>query len=354
MLRRILLAAALASAAPDALALDGPHDQSEAISCKQCHIAHGAPGGALTSVAGNANLCDSCHKSQTGYGFPWSTDHQAVPGSQGVHHRWDANATSAAHGALPPRTTATGNGYEAMAARLVGGTNLQCSTCHDQHAATTDPTWSPGKQNVSVAVGTALPPDSGSGGTLTLLAPAADASPKGYLVEIVAGGFRLSNDRGTSWFGCSSPGVYAAYTGANACATGANVALNDGAKVRVTFAGTPAVATRWSFYVSYPFLRANQANDGMCLECHRDRVQSAQRVEGADPTYVPDGNRGFSHPVGEGLAKSYDRPTILDADGSTAGDGNPTNDVVLVNGKVSCTTCHAPHNADSNSLTVDP
>jgi len=51
----------------------------------------------------------------------------------------------------------------------------------------------------------------------------------------------------------------------------------------------------------------------------------------------------------------------LDADGSTGssasdGDGgvpNPSNDLVLQNGRVGCTTCHAPHNADSNSLTVD-
>jgi hypothetical protein len=32
---------------------------------------------------------------------------------------------------------------------------------------------------------------------------------------------------------------------------------------------------------------------------------------------------------------------------------NPTNDFVMRGGVVGCTTCHAVHNADSNSLTVD-
>jgi predicted CXXCH cytochrome family protein len=32
---------------------------------------------------------------------------------------------------------------------------------------------------------------------------------------------------------------------------------------------------------------------------------------------------------------------------------NATNDLVLNGGVVGCTTCHAAHNADSNSLTVD-
>ncbi|MBW2402108.1 MAG: cytochrome c biogenesis protein CcsA, partial [Deltaproteobacteria bacterium] len=45
-----------------ARALDPPHDYfSNSIDCGNCHLPHGAPGGAITRVAGNPNLCMSCH-----------------------------------------------------------------------------------------------------------------------------------------------------------------------------------------------------------------------------------------------------------------------------------------------------
>jgi len=73
------------------------------------------------------------------------------------------------------------------------------------------------------------------------------------------------------------------------------------------------------------------------------------------------GTTVFSHPVGHALnanAKGYDRTGgILDAHGGlqSAGDGNRTNDLETgTGGAVTCLTCHHPHNADSNSLTVDP
>ena len=62
------------------------------------------------------------------------------------------------------------------------------------------------------------------------------------------------------------------------------------------------------------------------------------------------------------LASAPDRDVILDADGTVgesstdalSGGANPSNDLVLgTGGVVGCTTCHAPHNADSNSLTVE-
>jgi predicted CXXCH cytochrome family protein len=382
MMRRVLVAAALAGIAfaRVADAVDAPHDGSvraDPVSCRSCHVAHGADGASLTTTAGNANSCASCHVGSSTpegrFGFPWAESLQAVPGAGGVHHSWDAEAVSADAGALAPRKTPpphlAGKGYDAMAYRL-SGTKIQCSTCHDQHAAFSfNADESPrarGRQHTSLEIGVASPPNAGgSGGTLAIAAVASDASPKGYLVEVLADGrYKLSNDRGGSWFGCATGTyTYQAFNGANGCVRGTGVALNDGNKMTVTFGGSPAAGARWVFYVSYPFLRAEQLNDGMCVECHRERDQLSIQVIGSDPSYLPDGVRTFSHPVGEEFAPSVLlQPAIRDANGvaQATGDGNATNDLLLhadpADGnklKIRCTTCHSPHNADSNGLTVD-
>ncbi len=71
----------------DALAIDPPHTND----CSACHILHNAPGAAITNVAGNANLCITCH---TGGGlaaaYPFADVDQAVPGVSGTSHRWDS------------------------------------------------------------------------------------------------------------------------------------------------------------------------------------------------------------------------------------------------------------------------
>lgn len=359
MTKRLLASILCALAPAGALAIDSPHDASFTTgSCKGCHLVHGAPGASLTSVAGNPNLCASCH-SQAGVGarlgFPWVSKDQAIADVYGHSHHWSAGVASAAHGAQAPLSTE-------MAKRTDGG-NLQCSTCHDQHAARAA---SGGVQHTSVAPDVAIARTAGSGsGACDLDPPAAAAAAKGYLLEIVAGGaagtatFRISHDNGTSWFGWNGTAWEAA--NANGKPTGLDVALDDGTNVQVDFvggSGTSFVAgDRWKFYISYPFLRISNVASAMCEDCHRERVQSSLRVEGGDAGYVPDGTKLFSHPVGEALAKTYDRTAgILDANGvlQSTGDGIRTNDVSFdAAGKVRCMSCHYPHNADSNSLTED-
>ena len=119
----ILAISILAFAAGKAYAPNPPHDTTAvpAISCNNCHVGHGAPGATLTSTAGNANLCFSCHVSgEQASDFELLSNEQAVKGVSGVHHRWDAATT------VPSDP--------AMANRLEGGTNIMCSTCHDQHS----------------------------------------------------------------------------------------------------------------------------------------------------------------------------------------------------------------------------
>lgn len=109
------------------LALGPPHDSSRGIDCFDCHKMHNAPGGNLTASLGNATLCQSCHKSG-GLADPLvllNVD-QAVPGTSGKHHRWDANAVNTTYQTATPLDSS-------MATRLDSG-KIMCSTCHNQHS----------------------------------------------------------------------------------------------------------------------------------------------------------------------------------------------------------------------------
>jgi predicted CXXCH cytochrome family protein len=371
-------AAVLLALAPLAVvASDAPHDMSQTvgsqpITCDSCHLIHNALGVTLTTTAGNAAVCASCHTTGN-FGFPYNTADQATPGGGGLHHRWDAAASGAAPGASDAGAQAPGN--TGMLARINGnGGNLNCSTCHDQHrGASLYGPGTPGSgmpratQHVSAVTKT----PTSSAGTVTVSTVDAAASPRGYLVKISPDTthFILSNDGGTSWWCWSGTGwTTSGCTGTPVTgpgrSTGAGVALNDpagNAYVQVTFGGTPALGDTFGFYVSYPFPRMDNNLSAMCENCHVARVMNAVAAStGAD------GVKQFSHPVGDSLlsGRTYDRAggtaphgSILDASGAaqTAGDGNVTNDVRLAtDGTVRCMSCHYPHATDSNSLSVHP
>lgn len=353
-LRGLVLVLGLTASVGPALAGDPPHHTSwpeGAQSCKSCHKLHNSPSGAITIQEGNANLCLGCHNSITNpsFAFPWVTEQQAIPGSKGSSHRWDAPLTNAEHGALPPLLSS-------LVKRVPDG-KVQCSTCHDQH---TGATANRGRLHASFKIGLAQDPvgETGSAAKLTLEQPAAGANPRAYLVKILVGGgvgtasFQVSNDNGLSWFGWSGSQWEAG--NANGRLTGSQVQLTDGANVKVTFTGTFTAGQQWRFYVSYPMLRIPNGEGQLCEDCHRERVMS-------DVETGADGVKVFSHPVNVTLGRSWDRTSaILDANGAvqvTAGadaDSNPTNNLELDGAaKVRCMTCHNPHDADSNSLTED-
>ncbi len=101
-----------------AVALDPPHDiPSNGIECLTCHIPHGAPGGSLTQVEGNPNLCMSCHNpGGMAAALPFNDVDQAIPGLIGTSHRWDSGpsghvtavATNASLGDIRSGGTFTG------------------------------------------------------------------------------------------------------------------------------------------------------------------------------------------------------------------------------------------------------
>ena len=95
--------------------------------CSACHITHSSPGTTLTSVAGNALLCQSCHIS-TGVASakPLLNVNKATPGISGNSHAWDVPAANSNYQTLAPAA-----GTE-MGMRLAGD-NIICSTCHNQH-----------------------------------------------------------------------------------------------------------------------------------------------------------------------------------------------------------------------------
>ncbi len=97
-------------------AIDPPHDT--AAYCASCHVPHTSLGGDLTSVAGNANLCISCHQpGGPASTTPFANGDQALPWSglpagavaAGNSHRWDASAAGHVAFLGGAATPSTGN-----------------------------------------------------------------------------------------------------------------------------------------------------------------------------------------------------------------------------------------------------
>jgi cytochrome c553 len=366
------LTMAVALVAPlTALAVDSPHDASYTSgSCTECHALHIATGGSGQPTP--ATVCMDCH---TRSGKParvnWRSGEQAIAGSlsvgtgtTGSHHNWERSVTSAAADALPPE-------HPLVAQRTPGGV-LQCATCHDLHKA--NAANAPNSVSSSLAVGTGVTPSSGgTGRTLTLTTLPSNARAAGYRVKITTGNtFIVSHDFGKPpaqaiWYAFAGgvwtagvPGVEGVgkpFTLGTPVTVDNYPAASNPNPISVTFAGAPAAGDFWDFYVSYPFVRAFNAAGEMCVDCHRDRAQDHYTTRGS-PGYGW-GGKAFSHPVYQAPNDNgggYDRAVPLDANGAVqggAGDGNKTNDLVLQSGLVTCITCHSPHGADSNSLTVD-
>jgi len=95
----IISAMVLAIFAYPTYALDPPHNSTNSIECSSCHTLHNAPGGAITVVAGNANLCQSCHMvGGQATAKPLVEADQALPAHglpagtmpSGTSHRWNS------------------------------------------------------------------------------------------------------------------------------------------------------------------------------------------------------------------------------------------------------------------------
>ncbi|HZZ83292.1 MAG TPA: hypothetical protein VFE30_02050 [Anaeromyxobacteraceae bacterium] len=395
MSRSVFLSCVLAllAAAGVAYAMDPPHSgvvvggaAPTGVQCTSCHVAHNALGTSLTSDASQGNLCNGkCHANTTTqcsgstcFGFPWTSNAQAVPGGGGDHHRWDAPANSADHDAtVPDPTTAPNATVQQLMSDMVArinrnGGKISCSVCHDQHDGVIGSSGS-GTDGYASAGTVHLSPVSLTGtgtGTVTPSLAVAGSTPpqKGYTLKIVAGGaagtatFAASYDNGFSY--------YAAQTTSTS-----PVALPADANVKAAFSGTFTAGALYSFYLSYPMLRYPNQLSGkgsqLCVACHPVRNQTALRARGEDATYPANGSNVFSHPVNEPFGtnayKANDRGsgcsgatncqnTILDPGGANQSATTPVSQLIDLdaNGNVHCMSCHYPHNADSSSLSTNP
>jgi len=347
-----LLAIALAAGSGRLAASDPPHwlGAVQTTNCtSQCHTLHQAAGGQLSPYAQNAALCASCHDSGA---LPILEGKKAAPNlGRGIHHAFGVPAVNAGYDTQTPLGD-TPTSYQ-MSLRVMGG-NIVCSTCHNQHDASSAMGGTPRISTASkVAAGAG-----GGTGTITSGGTFSGANGVWYLVAITVAGDQAtarlgySKDNGTSWFpaDCTPGGTI------SGCLTaGTDVALDDG--VTVTFGvGSYALNERWEFYGAWPFLRAkldsggNSSADKFCRDCHRSWVMDHTSIDTYDGNYK-------SHPVGVRLdavgGSASNRATPLDGDGS-ASDANPSNDLKLDgSGNVQCLTCHAVHYADSNTASED-
>lgn len=337
--------------------LGAPHDQSFTDGdCSNCHsLSNQTANGAPDFSAG----CNSCHANQTSstLSFP-SAPLEAKMGVKGTHHSWSGFANNPAAGAVTPAVTA-------MANRLVEG-RLQCTLCHDTHNP--NPATAASGPHSSIGIGQPTAPLAGATGnaTLTLTNPGTDMavgyrirlqSPTSFIITKTAR--RPASQGGPVWLVPSGPGwIPGAITDPGKTFVPGTPVVIEG-DLSVTFSTGGFAGDQYEFWVSYPGLRLGMRTNQLCVFCHKPMDMNHQRVAGLDAGYPVDGARTFSHPVGVGLnanGKNTDRAAVLDANGAvqTTGDGDATNDLVLVNGVVRCTTCHAVHGADSNSLTPDP
>jgi cytochrome c553 len=329
-----------------------PHDKSFSEGdCERCHSLSAVTAtGAVDFSAG----CIACHLLQTGSQrrFPNVAD-EAKPGLSGSHHGWTGYAENPAVGATkPPGLT--------QQAALVDG-RLQCAACHNVKV-TAPSSMNPDSRHTRV---TLLPGPAGA--TLTLADPG--TSPRGFRFRIQtqagsAGTFIFTREgyvatpqwwnwNGTGWVPGSVTGPGRPYS------AGSPTPVVDTDDLRISWSAAAAVGAQWDVLVSYPGSRYSVVGGTGCVICHKSMDMRTARVAGSDASYQVDGVRMFSHPVGEGLNANglgTDQTEVLAPDGlpqSTSTDTNQSNRLNLYAGTVRCTTCHAVHGADSNSLTDD-
>jgi predicted CxxxxCH...CXXCH cytochrome family protein len=390
----VALAAAALLAGDAARAADAPHDAGHLTQgCQDCHVLHSAAGPTLTKQAANSSLCFSCHQGQTGATvLNWTTGDQAIPGTSGSSHRWDAPAVNPAMGARIPMAE--------WAAHLANGTTLQCSTCHDEHsqgAAAFDPTApasGEGRHFLRAANDTnQLCNDCHAAWNQT--SAASGSYVTAGAATFTAGGVTVTG-AGTTWLATVLPGwrVKPLAAGAAAWSYVKTVDSDTRLTLAAPYGGTTATGVAYvaAKTLSHPLvsLGASGTTNAAPLEAS-GVAQGAVHgtATGGSATSLVQTGRNFSAVVGwkvrftsganRGLTRTItsvtgtaqinwgaELPALSAPIGSGVTyeidpDGNLSNDLWLVDaggtsatiGKVVCLTCHGVHFADSDPVTYD-
>ena len=134
-----VLLLSLLVASSTGLAVDPPHDIPNGINCINCHTPHSAPGGSITRVQGNPNLCMSCHN-PTGLAAPkpFNDGDQALPGMMGTSHRWDSGPSGHVEAALSNLSTGIVRSGGAFTGRIEKTFTISITAPGDVGTATFD------------------------------------------------------------------------------------------------------------------------------------------------------------------------------------------------------------------------
>lgn len=303
----------------NSLAIDPPHDISNLPNvCLDCHMLHAALGNTLTNMAGNANLCMSCHVTK---GIVWNSSDQAVPGTSGTSHRWDAIVDNPTYGAATPASPD-------LALRLDAG-KLTCSACHDQHSQNRAP-FDPKAPVIPGADGRHLMRINNNQNQMCLDCHTArniqsvknGSWTSSALSHPVAKALPATSDYHNPPLDIG--GVSQAMADFGAATGGSATSLIDTSK---DFTGTAGLVVRFT----------NGVNIGL--------TRSITSLTGTTQVNFP------------ALPSAVTAGTTYEIDA----DGNLTNNIVLDNGgtqsyttgNVLCQSCHGIHYADSDSLTYD-
>jgi predicted CXXCH cytochrome family protein len=303
-------------------ASDPPHDAARSIACNSCHMTHNAPGGNITAVSGNANLCISCHQSGgTASAKPFSAASQALPspGLAGANpggnsHRWDSgpagHVTFGGGAGTPSTGKVTGGGsYTGVYPKTYTITVTTAGT-----AATARFGWTattpPGGSASNVAAGTNVALDQGITVTFT---------------DGTGTSFQL-NDK---WYVYVRPDLSNPVTAAMQLRTPNGVIMcstchDEHSQARQPFDGAAPAYGGAGTGAGRHFQRVDNPTDQMCKDCHT-AVNVASSSSGSHPVGVP-------IPVG-----NYKAPATLPLDSSS---------------NVECQTCHQVHYGPASDGTL--
>ena len=314
-LRLATTALALVGFAPNAFATDPPHNALFSIKCVTCHQLHKAPGGTITRVKGNANLCMSCHTlGGTAAAHPFTSLDQAVPSpglptgvsASGTSHRWDSGASGRV--AAVATNTSTGRvesagaytGVYAKAYTITITTAGAVGTARFGWTATSPP-----------------------GGSAVNLATAASVALDQGITVAFTDGVGTSFVLGDRWYVYVRPDI-------NQPTSGPMSARVSNGKIMCSTCHDVHSQAREPFDTAAPpyagagsgasrhFQRIANDTDLMCMNCHAARNVTASSAG--------------SHPVGVAIpAGAYRNPTLVPLDKTLS--------------NVRCSSCHTVHYA---------
>jgi predicted CXXCH cytochrome family protein len=306
----LVLVLALA-AAREVYAVDPPHHPDNSIDCLNCHTPHGAPGGSITRVDGNPNLCMSCHNpAGPAAARPFADADQAFPGQVGTSHRWDSGPSGHVQASLSNTSAGEVKSGGAFTGRIEKTYTITISLAGNAGTATFGWTDSDGASG-SGATGTDVPFTDG----LTLSFVDGPTAPSFVVNDSWTLFVRTDLTLPSLDDPFERPMAARIADGKVVC----SVCHDQHSQSKAPFDPAAPVFGGPGTGAGRHFQRQDNESNQMCKVCH-----SARDVQSSD-----DG----SHPIGVPIpAGDFQSPVSLPLDAQE---------------KVQCLSCHAPHFTDS-------